>query len=279
MKLGTLALLCVWSIVGTVPAEAAEAGCFRIFDATGLELKPDLTRFGIETAAVIYAPQHYWPDPARRQQLPKRSLVELTVKRRVARDRGPPLLITDLEHWPNVGSDEAVAETARKYIALVEWTKASAGGSAVGYYGVPPLRDYWRALAGPRSDEYQEWQAENDRFQALAEVVDVLAPSLYTFYDDERGWERYADANIQEARRLAPDKPVYPFIWPQYHDSNRKLGGQYLPASFWLKQLQTLEVAADGVILWHPPGTWNDQAQWWIATHRFIETSGRVCRR
>lgn len=276
MRFVALALLCIWSVVGTRPAEAADPGCFRIFDATGFKLKPDLKRFGIETAAVIYTPQHYWPDPARRHELPARSLVELTVKRRVASDHGPPLLIMDLEHWPNVGSDEVVAETASKYIRLAEWTQGVAGSSAVGYYGVPPLRDYWRALSGPGSKEYLAWQAENDRFKTVAETVDLLAPSLYTFYDDERGWERYAEANIREARRLAPGKAVYPFIWPQYHDSNRTIGGRQLPATFWLTQLQTLAKLADGAIIWSPPGWWDEKAPWWIATRAFIDGSARM---
>lgn len=279
MKLAALAVLCLWSAIASAPAVAGEAGCFRIFDATGFKLKPDLKQYGIETASVIYVHLHYWPDPTRRQELPERSLVELTVKRLVARDRGPPLLITDLEHWPNKGSDTLVAESVRKYIELAEWTKASAGSSAVGYYGVPPLRDYWRSLSGPTSKEYRAWQAENDRFQALVDAVDVLTPSLYTFYEDEAGWERSTVENIREARRLAPGKPVYPFIWPQYHESNRKLRGQYLPASYWLRQLQILEANVEGVILWHPPGKhWNGMAEWWRATRAFIESSSRVCR-
>lgn len=277
MKLVAIIMLSVWSAIGMMPAQAGENGCFRIFDATGFKLKPDLKRFGIETAAVIYTPQHYWPDPAKRQQLPDRSLVELTVRRRVARDRGPPLLIMDLEHWPNVGSDEVVAATVSKYIALVEWTKASAGHSAVGYYGVPPLRDYWRAIKGPQSTEFRAWQAENDRFAELAKAVDVLMPSLYTFYDDVEGWKRYAAANIREARRLAGDKPVYPFIWPQYHDSNATLGGQPVPATVWLEQLQTLAKLADGAIIWSGPGWWDDKAPWWLATQAFIAESRGAC--
>jgi len=226
---------------------------------------------------VIYTTQHYWPQRRPLEQLPQQQVVESTVRRRVAVDKSPPLLIIDLEHWPNVGNDAVVSDSVSKYVTLAQWTRNSAGGSAVGYYGVPPLRDYWRAIKEPGSSHYREWQAENDRFADLVAAVDVLAPSLYTFYDDVEGWQRYAAANIRESRRLAGGKPVYPFIWPQYHDSNRQLGGQYLPATFWLQQLQTLAASADGAIIWAGPGWWDERSSWWIATRSFIESSPRAC--
>lgn len=271
-----LALLFAATLAIVTPARAADTGCFRIFDATGYKNKPDLERYGIQVASVIYTTQHYWPNRQTLEQLPPKTLVESTVRRRVAADRSPPLVIIDLEHWPNVGDDSVVADTQSKYVTLAQWTKASAAGSAVGYYGVAPLRDYWRAIKDPASSEYRKWQAENDRFKELATTVDVLAPSLYTFYDDVEGWKRYAAENIKEARRLAPDKPIYPFIWPQYHESNRKLGSRYVPATYWLQQLQTLASLADGAIIWAPPGWWDDSAPWWLATRSFIETSPRT---
>jgi hypothetical protein len=56
---------------------------------------------------------------------------------------------------------------------------------------------------------------------------------LYTFYADRQGWVAYAIAQISEARRKAKGKPVYAFIWPQYHESNQLLGGQFLDADYW----------------------------------------------
>ena len=37
-----------------------------------------------------------------------------------------------------------------------------------------PIRDYWRAIKGEGSEEYMEWQAENDKLKLLANVVDVI---------------------------------------------------------------------------------------------------------
>ena len=41
----------------------------------------------------------------------------------------------------------------------------------------------------------------------------MIFPSLYTVYDDQGHWLRFAEANMVEARRYG--KPVIPFIWPQ----------------------------------------------------------------
>lgn len=259
------------------PAQAAQDNCFRIFDATGLKARPELRSYGIEPAPVIYAIQHFWPERSKQSQLPRRDRVEWTVKR-LAGVQPPRIMIFDLEHWPNVGDEAAVAASVEKYVTLIDWAKASGSGVRFGFYGVPPLRDYWRAIQDPASDAFRQWQAENDRFKPLAAAVDVFAPSLYTFYDDVEGWKRYAAANIREARRLAGGKPVYAFIWPQYHDSNVTLRGKYLPPSVWLEELLTLEDLADGAIIWTGPGWWDENASWWQATRRFIATSNKVCR-
>jgi hypothetical protein len=69
----------------------------------------------------------------------------------------------------------------------------------------------------------------NDHLRGLVSSLDVSLPSLYTFYDYQPGWVTYAIANIMEARRMNPGKPVFAFLWPQYHDSNKELKGKYIP--------------------------------------------------
>ena len=77
------------------------------------------------------------------------------------------------------------------------------------------------------------WQKENDNVASIAKLADVLFPSIYTFYEDRNGWSKYAIAQIQEARRHADGKPVYVFLWPQYHESNKKLANTFLPGDYW----------------------------------------------
>src|SRR5262249_4133499 len=103
-------------------------------------------------------------------------------------------------------------------------------------------------------------------------------PSLYTYYPDQAGWVAYAKANLSEARRLAPGKPVYCFLWPQYHDSST-LAYQFLPVDYWKLQLQTCRQYADGIVILGCVGkdgkmngwlTWDDNAPWWQATIQFV---------
>jgi hypothetical protein len=138
-----------------------------------------------------------------------------------------------------------------------------------------PLRDYWRAIRGPGSKEYQAWQRDNDRLEELAALQDALCPSLYTFYPDRQGWVTYAVAQLAEAKRKANGKPVYAFLWPQYHDSNKKLRLQPIEPEYWELQLNTVYQHADGLAIWggwgdHGPESWNEEAAWWEATKRFL---------
>ena len=283
LQAGALVLLSCLTFAAPAVAQSADAArCFQIFDATAYRSKPDLGEYGIEAARMVYGIHQLWDsrkEPEWLAQLPSQFAVQRAIKRLPLTGTPTPLIILDVEHWPNVGSDIEVSASVDKYVTLATWVKANAGAGVVGFYGIPPHRDYWRAIKDPSTPEYRQWQAENDRFLRVADVVDVFAPSLYTFYDDVDGWKRYAVANVSEARRLAQGKPVYPFIWPQYHNSNRKLDSQYLSAEYWLMQLQTLESHADGVVIWAGgPGPWQADAEWWKATRAFIESSHKVCR-
>jgi hypothetical protein len=127
------------------------------------------------------------------------------------------------------------------------------------------------------TQEYQSWREENDQLRSLAGAVDVLFPSLYTMYPDQAGWRKYAIAQIEEARRYGNGKPVYVFLWPQYHESNLILGGRYLPADYWLFELMTAKEYADGIVIWggwssdNRPVEWDENAAWWKVTKEFMK--------
>jgi hypothetical protein len=93
---------------------------------------------------------------------------------------------------------------------------------------------------------------------------------LYTFYEDRDGWVKYAVAQISEARRYGGNKPVYVFLWPQYHEPPNA----YLPTDFWRLELETAKQYADGVVIWGGSlhETWDNSAPWWIETKKFIDT-------
>lgn len=247
---------------------------FKVFDATLYKNKPDLTPYGIEPATVIYG-QFFWKNKKASDTLPDKADV---TKLALANKDKTTIQILDIEHWKLRGSDYDVNKNLNKYLQVLRWYKETAGNNIVGYYGLPVGRDYWRAIKSENAKEYIEWRNENSKVIPLADEVDASFPSLYTFYNDPEKWVKYAIENIKEARRLNPGKPVYPFLWPKFHDSNFLLKGKDVPAGFWRLQLDTLKNHADGVVIWggwdtvktNKPFNWDKNAKWWSVTQQFI---------
>lgn len=248
---------------------------FVVFDGTLYADKPDLAQYGIQPITIIYAGQfgNEWFKNATR--LPDKDSVQ-RVARETAAQSGH--VVIDIEHWPLKGDSDQVRNSLSQYITVLRWFKEMAPGLSVGYYGTPPLRDYWRAINSPTSKEWQSLSNDNDGLQPLVDVVDALFPSLYTFYADQGAWVRYAYGQIAQARRIANGKPVYVFLWPQYHDSNRTLAGTYVPSNYWRLELETAKQYADGIIIWggwgdhNRPAKWDDNAGWWNVTRDFMKT-------
>ena len=103
----------------------------------------------------------------------------------------------------------------------------------------------------------------------LAEHVDIVLPSLYTFYNDPQGWDVFAAALLQSARRY--NKPVYAFLWPEFHVSNQFLRGKNLPGNFWRHELEFCRARADGIVIWGGwQEQWDENAEWWLETKSFL---------
>jgi hypothetical protein len=242
---------------------------FRIFDATLYKDKPNLAAHGIEPIYVIYA-QFLYEGNKLDAGLPSRRKVRQVAGDLVTQAR---LVVVDIEHWPMTGNDEAVAESVTKFETVIDWLRTEHSALKLGFYGLFPIRDYWRAIKGQGSKDYLKWQSENERFRAILAGVDAVFPSLYTFYPDRQNWVRFAIEQIREARRF--EKPVYVFLWPQYHESNRLLGEKYLPDDFWKLQLETARKYADGIVIWggwagKGPAQWDERAAWWRVTKDFM---------
>lgn len=222
---------------------------------------------------------------------PVEAMVKATAKAAV--DAGRKILILDIAHLPLDirKSSTTVAEASlAKFLNIVDWVRLAGPSLKLGFYGIMPFRDYWppvdfwRAVSSGHTNlpkfrrAYASWQFANDFLRPLAERVDYLFPSLYTFYADQPGWILYAKANIWEARRYG--KLVVPFIWPEYHNGT-PLIGQYLSADYWRMELETLREHADGMVLWGgwkfatgEPAvrhTWDESAPWWVTTQAFLK--------
>ena len=252
---------------------------FLVFDGTLYSNKPDLSAYGIRPITIAYA-GNFGPDWFKyADRLPDLPAVQAVA--REAQQKGYEVVL-DIEHWPLNGSPDLVRASLTKYMTVLNWFRAAAPSLSVGYYGAPPIRDYWRAITDISSQEHQSWMAGNDQIRALAGAVDVLYPSLYTFYPDRAGWKRYAIAQIEEARRYGGGKPVYVFLWPQYHESNPTLGRLYLPADYWLLELATAKEYADGIVIWggwgsdNRPVKWDENAAWWNITKEFMKSGNQA---
>lgn len=264
-----------------------QAKAFEIFDGTSYKNKPNLVAYGIHRIEIVGADE-IWGYRKTSQNLPTRLQVIDAVRDAASRllyeekrtrvlegaeIRTP--IVLDIEHWDVKGDGAIVDENIAKYIQILEWGRDVGKGVRMGYYGIPPIRDYWRAIKPTNHTDNIRWKFENNRLMPLAEKVDALFPSLYTFYADRDGWVNYAIANLAEARRLSGGKPVYVFLWPQYHESNRVLAGRYIEREYWRLQLETVRKYADGLVIWGGWGEggrkmWDDSADWWMETKAFI---------
>lgn len=247
---------------------------FIVFDGTLYAGKPDLSAYGIQPVSVIYTSQFGSDWYRNADRMPDKDIVQRLA--REAQTKNRPVVL-DIEHWPLQGDATQVQKSLSKYITVVQWFKEAAPLVDVGYYGAPPLRDYWKSLSSPGSKEWATFAKANDQLNPLGEAVDIFFPSAYTFFTDRGGWVRYAYAQIAEARRLSKGKPVYVFIMPQYHDSNPSIKGAYLPSDFWRLQLQMAKTYADGVVIWggwgsnNRPANWDNKAAWWTVTKEFMK--------
>jgi hypothetical protein len=250
---------------------AAVSRPFIVFDATLYKNKPSLEAHHVRPITVLYESRLFVANQAP-AAMPSESIVRALVNEL----RGSPEpVVLDIERWPIKGDVLAVQSTVAKFLSVLSWVKGEAPGVLFGFYGTVPIPDYSRAIRDPASVEYRSWQQDNDRLEDVSDRVDALFPSIYTFYLDQESWVTYAIAQITEARRKAKGKPVYAFLWPQYHESNLLLGGRFLSPDYWKLQLETVAQHADGAVIWggwgaNGPEPWNEGAPWWQVTKEFM---------
>jgi hypothetical protein len=244
---------------------------FVVFDATLYKDKPSLKHLHVYPLPILYE-HRFWPHDSSKDPLPPEAQVRLLAGEQ--RGSSQPVVI-DIERWPLNGDAAVVQATVHQFMSVLSWFKSAAPELRVGLYGTIPVPDYWRAIRDPGSADYRAWQQDNDRLGEIVVRVDALFPSIYTFYPDRRGWVTYAIAQMREARRKANGKPVYAFLWPQYHESNVLLSHRPLDPDYWETQLTTVYDHADGVVIWggwgdKGPEPWDEAAPWWQATKRFL---------
>jgi hypothetical protein len=254
----------------SITSRAAAAEQPQAFDARNamrFANLPDLARYGLKDVTVVYASE-LWPKKASRSEPDLFFIRSETIPR--VRRKATDLVVIDVEHWDLTGtSSDEIERSIRRYIDVLDTFRTHMPGIRHGLYSMVPIRNYWTPVRG-KTEDLARWRSENERLKPIADISDVIFPSLYTFYDDREGWLSYANANIAEAKQYG--RPVYPFLWPQYHTSREPID-----RDFWRLQLETVYDNADGMVIWTPAKgkpRWNPEAQWWQETVDFLQASG-----
>lgn len=242
---------------------------FEVFDNMAYRGKPD-TLPGLEQIDIVYD-GWIWPGKtkgASGRKSPDYGKLpdEAFFKRMLAqhcRRTGPVVL--DIEYLGLTGSADVAERNEAVLDTLVRWTHTALPGRPVGYYGVLPSRKVRPA---------------NELEERLAADVDAFFPSMYTFDDDRRAWRDRCASYVDRSHALGPGKPVYVYLWPQYHDNTPK-DEQFIPADYWRFELGTARsCGADGAVIWssnhniktRQPLDWDPSAPWWTELRAFLNS-------
>jgi hypothetical protein len=250
---------------------------------------------GMKDYTILYA-AHIWPKDIRKKERkpvlpPSDELISGLVKN-ITADKSP--VIYDIEHWPldirknvskvadddiDAADNKSVDASIKKMIYIINCSRKANPSVKYGYYACIPLRDYWAPVHN-KPGAMEAWKKANDYLKPLADSVDVICPSIYTFFNKPSDWVKYAKANIAEAKRLANGKPVYVYLWPKYHVSNKEDRCKFIDGDFWKLQLETVyNSGVDGIIIWDnwrlvaspEEKIWNPQLPWWKETVKFLK--------
>lgn len=260
-----------------MPPPPTPKGKLEFIDLLRFKDKPAPSKLGMHNARIIYE-GGFWKSKTD-HGLPSKASVERHAK------SSNGLIIFDIERWADMknkrgrGYWRVLPEDVKKYVQVMKWAQAvKLPGARLCYYSIMPARNVNDATQHPNSSDYKKWQGWNDEVSEICEGVDLLTPSLYTFgsmANDHDLWERYAIAQIKEAKRISGGKDVMPFLWEKIHPGNK---GEVSP-KLMRRQLNVIKDHADGVVFWSRSDSkkvsWNDVGDWWDVAEEFIARENR----
>ena len=260
-----VSVCCFFSLTAKSAPQQSQAKSFTVFDNLHFVERPDTAQFGIANCNIVYGYGRYAPkdlQDRKSQKIPAANELKDPFQKAVreaAQKPGPVVL--DIEQFYFKGKPEVVKSRFDLFVNLTRWAQEAAPGRAIGWYG-------HGLFPNPPGAQYGQEASQ------LATTVNAFFPSMYTFNDDRAAWEKKARSLVAEAHKIAPGKPVYFYIWPQYHNGTPK-GLQFLSGDYWLWQLETArKVGADGVVMWSSgKPAWNPNTEWWKATLKFLKES------
>ena len=242
---------------------------FQARDATRYPQNPNLAPYGMKNIVVAYE-NSLWPSGASKST-PNASYILNSYIPKIKK-QNPDVVVIDIEVWkltPSMSSSQ-VTSVINKFKTVIGAFRKGLPKAKLGLYMGLPYRNWLAPCGDPkkRASRTTSWRNHNLRLRPLADSVDIIFPSLYTFYSDSSSvkcWPTYANANIKEARIYG--KPVWGFLWMKYHK-----GGAWIPRTFWRTQLDATYAGADGLVVWSKAGSdkWSWSAPWWLETKDFL---------
>jgi hypothetical protein len=165
---------------------------------------------------------------------------------------------------PNAPADTIRTRARRNYetaartflVRTLEYANQLRPNAKWGYYGYPhPGR------VRSKEDRASK-QATNDRLQWLYDASEVIYPSIYMMRKSTSGVAEsgespveencdYVRYTLEEAARISRGKPVVPFTWHLYHNSNPEYAGTLLSGyDLEFQYVYPAYFQVDAVILW-----------------------------
>lgn len=252
-------IIAATAIAQTSPPVGGAAKPFAVFDNLAYAGKPDLTTNGLVPSSVIYY-RGDWKTAIAAGQLPDEESFKQAVRSRAAGKPGP--VVIDIEYvflsHARGTTDAQVRQHFKLFITLAQWAHEAAPGHLVGYYGHGLFPE----------EPGREYAAET---RQLIAAVDAFFPSMYSYGNQTpEQWREKLQHLVALAHALAPGKPVYPYVWPQFHGGAPQ-ALEFLDADRMKFELETArDCGADGVVFWSSSKPrWNPEAPWWRATQKF----------
>ena len=186
------------------------------------------------------------------------------------------IICLDVEHWPFRRVDKQTLEkTIARYLKLLRSFKALYPDYRIGFFELapPPLYPLFDQFGtGPVDEELLHyWERETLTLKPVFDEVGILFPQLYSRWPEAVShWENCAKNVLIVARELAKDRPVVPFLWPQFWvDKNPIISGAY-----WQRMLEVVQRYADSAVLWsiyEGAPEWEPGFGWWAETQAFLQ--------
>jgi hypothetical protein len=267
---GLAGLIFAGRVMAETPAPPASQTALRpfvVFDNMFYAQKPDLSAAGLIRSCVIYN-RPEWKSAIAAGLLPDEASFKKAVELRAAGCPGP--VVIDIEYvnlsQTHQTTDAEVKNHFKLFITLARWAREAAPGHLVGYYGHGLFPE----------EPGAEYASET---RELIAAVDAFFPSLYVYGNQTPArWKEKLQFLVAKAHRIAPGKPIYPYLWPQYHEgAPRAL--EFVDGDYMKFQLETArDCGAAGVVMWSSSRfAWKD-ALWSQALLKFV--AGKpVCHR